>query len=108
MCPFLSLVQTEGYNTLRRKFGADSFFVNGPYNAIMNALTPTDFSFPGFGGMDNNGPMETTLPPTAAVAQALQAPPEQPRAQPQQQYQQAAPYYSQTISPLINGQCTNL
>ncbi|XP_040571544.1 uncharacterized protein [Lepeophtheirus salmonis] len=28
----------EGYNTLRRKFGDDSFFVNGPYAAIMSAI----------------------------------------------------------------------
>lgn len=32
---------TEGYNTLRRKFGGDSFLVNGPYQAIMGALSPT-------------------------------------------------------------------
>lgn len=31
---------SEGYNTLRRKFGGDSFLVNGPYHAIMSALTP--------------------------------------------------------------------
>jgi len=39
----------EGYNTLRRKFGGDSFLVNGPYSAIMSALTPTG----GIGGAYN-------------------------------------------------------
>ncbi len=33
-----------GYDTLRRKFGADSFWVNGPYHAIMTALTPPDYA----------------------------------------------------------------
>ena len=28
----------EGYNSLRKKFGADSFWVNGPYHAIMTAI----------------------------------------------------------------------
>ena len=28
----------EGYNNLRQKFGADSFWVNGPYHAIMTAI----------------------------------------------------------------------
>lgn len=93
MCP-------EGYNTLRRKFGTDSFLVNGPYSAIMAAFTPPEggdggywgFNFPGFSS-DNEGPMTTTLPSTAALAQALaQAPPQQ------QNY--AAPYYSQTITPM--------
>jgi hypothetical protein len=93
---------TEGYNTLRRKFGGDSFLVNGPYNAIMSALTPTDgngfsFNFPGFpGSFDNSeGPMSTTLPSTAALAQALA---QQPA--PGQANYNAAPYYSQTISPM--------
>jgi hypothetical protein len=34
-------MSSEGYNTLRRKFGGDSFLVNGPYQAIMGALSPT-------------------------------------------------------------------
>jgi len=29
----------QGYNILRRKFGEDSFWVNGPYHAIMKAIT---------------------------------------------------------------------
>ena len=28
----------EGYNNLRQKFGTDSFWVNGPYHAIMTAI----------------------------------------------------------------------
>ena len=90
---------TEGYNTLRRKFGTDSFLVNGPYSAIMSAFTPPDgsdglwgFNIPGFSDQ-NEGPMSTTLPSTAALAQALAQP------QPQQNYA-AAPYYSQTIPPM--------
>ena len=48
---FLSIF-LEGYNTLRRKFGPDSFLVNGPYSAIMSAFTPPDgagwaFNIPG-------------------------------------------------------------
>ena len=95
---FLSSNHVEGYNTLRRKFGTDSFLVKGPYGAIMSAFTPPDgsdglwgFNIPGFS--DNEGPMSTTLPSTAALAQALaQAPPQQNYA--------AAPYYSQTIPPM--------
>ncbi len=34
---------------MRRKFGGDSFLVNGPYHAIMSALTPTG----GIGGAYN-------------------------------------------------------
>ena len=67
----------------------------------MSAFTPPEgmdgtywgFNIPGFGGNDNEGPMSTTLPSTAALAQALaQAPPNQNYA--------AAPYYSQTIPPM--------
>jgi hypothetical protein len=89
----------EGYNTLRRKFGDNSFLVNGPYSAIMSAFTPPDgtdglwgFNIPGFSDQ-NEGPMSTTLPSTAALAQALAQP------APQQNYA-AAPYYSQTIPPM--------
>ena len=78
--------------------------VNGPYSAIMQAFTPSDGSdgywglnFPGFGGSSNNeGPMTTTLPPTAALAMAFQ----QGQPGPAQQNYAAAPYYSQTISPM--------
>ena len=63
---FPNVQLTEGYNTLRRKFGGDSFLVNGPYHAIMSALTPTGagaggaydlFNF-GFGASknENDGP----------------------------------------------------
>ena len=95
---------SEGYNTLRRKFGGDSFLVNGPYSAIMQAFTPADgsegywgFNFPAVfsGTMNNDGPLTTTLPSTAALAMAFQQGP----APPQQNYA-AAPYYSQTISPM--------
>ena len=79
--------------------------VNGPYSAIMQAFTPSDgsdgywgFQIPGFGGSSNNeGPMTTTLPPTAALAMAFQQ--GQPGGPAQQNYA-AAPYYSQTISPM--------
>ena len=71
----------------------------------MQAFTPSDGSdgywglnFPGFGGSSNNeGPMTTTLPPTAALAMAFQQ--GQPGGPAQQNYA-AAPYYSQTISPM--------
>ena len=98
-------ILTEGYNTLRRKFGSESFLVNGPYSAIMSAFTPPEgaadgtywgFNFPGFGSNDNEGPMSTTLPSTAALAQALAQGP----APAQQQNYAAQPYYSQTISPM--------
>lgn len=38
------LIFAEGYNSLRRKFGPDSFWVNGPYHAIMTAITPPDYT----------------------------------------------------------------
>lgn len=73
--------------------------MNGPYSAIMSAFTPPDgtdglwgFNIPGFSDQ-NEGPMSTTLPSTAALAQALAQP------APQQNYA-AAPYYSQTIPPM--------
>ena len=78
--------------------------VNGPYSAIMQAFTPADgsegywgFNFPAVfsGTLDNDGPLTTTLPSTAALAMAFQQGP----APPQQNYA-AAPYYSQTISPM--------
>ena len=76
----------------------------------MQAFTPADgsegywgFNFPGFPGSSNNdqGPMTTTLPSTAALAMAFQQGPA-----PQQNYA-AAPYYSQTISPMMTGSSTN-
>jgi hypothetical protein len=55
----------EGYNSLRRKFGGDSFLVNGPYHAIMSAITPTGgggsydiFNF-GFGGAKTDNDQES-------------------------------------------------
>ena len=54
--------------------------MNGPYSAIMSAFTPPDgtdglwgFNIPGFSDQ-NEGPMSTTLPSTAALAQALAQP----------------------------------
>ena len=41
---------SEGYNTLRRKFGDDSFLVNGPYAAIMSAI------YNGADGVYNSNP----------------------------------------------------
>ena len=46
--------RAEGYNSLRRKFGPDSFWVNGPYHAIMTALTPPDYA----------GKMNLSVPPS--------------------------------------------
>jgi hypothetical protein len=119
-----SLVRTEGYNTLRRKFGGDSFLVNGPYHAIMSALAPTGagaggvydlFNFGTKNENDQGGPWspdwgQQPHPPTpqtlrhllaATASRALfdngQQQAEQLLAQPlQQQQQQQQFFYSPT------------
>ncbi|TRY73432.1 hypothetical protein TCAL_01516 [Tigriopus californicus] len=79
----------EGYNSLRRKFGPDSFWVNGPYHAIMSAITPPDFSGDSpfsslFGNGEISGPLDPTnmitrSPQTAQLIQAVQPAVEQLR-----------------------------
>jgi hypothetical protein len=60
----------EGYNTLRRRFGPDSFWVNGPYHAIMSALTPSDYdgSSPFANILDQLGIDTGNVPPAAPGA----------------------------------------
>jgi hypothetical protein len=96
----------EGYNSLRRKFGGDSFLVNGPYHAIMSALTPTGaggaydlFNF-GFGGSKNDndqgGPWspDSNLPTPASLLL-----PQPELLQQQQQQQQQQPFFYSPTPP---------
>ncbi len=76
---------TEGYNQLRRRFGADSFLVNGPYQKFLAAVTPKDYKggdpFLNIGGkiideagtffgLNNNGPGDPNGPQIGAVVSA--------------------------------------
>ena len=64
---------TEGYNNLRQKFGPDSFWVNGPYHAIMAAINgPGEgsyFSFNRFNTNPESCPMANMLPPPQSLIQ---------------------------------------
>ena len=60
----------EGYNTLRQKFGPDSFWVNGPYHAIMTAING-----PGGGeGSYFNFNIFNTNPESSTLANMLPTP----------------------------------
>ena len=74
----------EGYNILRRKFGEDSFWVNGPYHAIMKAITGATGPIEGsyfdinsyFGGGGTSGFLPgSPTSETSTVLNAMQAPP---------------------------------
>ena len=84
--PLLQLSDAEGYNILRRKFGEDSFWVNGPYHAIMKAITgatgPIEGSYFdinsyfGGGGSGTSGFLPgSPTSETSTVLNAMQAPP---------------------------------
>jgi len=60
----------EGYNNLRQKFGPDSFWVNGPYHAIMTAING-----PGGGeGSYFNFNIFNTNPESSTLANMLPTP----------------------------------
>ena len=82
--PLLQLSDAEGYNILRRKFGEDSFWVNGPYHAIMKAITGATGPIEGsyfdinsyFGGGGTSGFLPgSPTSETSTVLNAMQAPP---------------------------------
>ena len=109
VCPLtcLTITLTEGYNSLRRKFGPDSFWVNGPYHAIMTAITPKDYSGGspfatlfnpltdsiGFGSGGVDGP-NTPAPPQKLIGE--------PVAQALREQQQQQPLMMGTQSPFDN------
>ena len=82
--PLLQLSDAEGYNILRRKFGEDSFWVNGPYHAIMKAITGATGPIEGsyfdinsyFGGGSGTSGFLPGSPTseTSTVLNAMQAP----------------------------------
>ena len=59
----------EGYNNLRQKFGTDSFWVNGPYHAIMTAING-----PGGEGSYFNFNIFNTNPESSTMANMLPTP----------------------------------
>jgi uncharacterized integral membrane protein len=61
----------EGYNNLRQKFGPDSFWVNGPYHAIMAAINgPGEGSYFSF-NIFNTNPESSTMANMLPTPQSL-------------------------------------